>query len=230
MLCSAPPPAALALLLPVLCGCATHLSAQGSMPPGPLTAIEPRDRVHVTADGEGHQAAGAEAGSAHSTEHGAPRTPGAGGTASGSRVRGLDPAALRLLAAGMKGSPTIRALVGFLNSSDLVVHVDTSTADAVRSRATTRLGAVRPGVRFLRLHVELGRDRDTPAPLALLAHELEHAREIHRARWVVDESGLRRLYRRIGFPSCTSPGAECFETEAALERGRTALRELLLLR
>ncbi|NOT44728.1 MAG: hypothetical protein HOP14_09015 [Acidobacteria bacterium] len=198
MLFHVPPPLAFALALPALCGGAARLAV-------PLAAAsDPRPAVEAAA----------------------PSIPHAGVDGTGARVRGLDAPARRLLSAGMQRSPTIRALVGLLERSDLVVLVDTGTHHAGRSRATTRLAAVRAGIRFLRLHVELGYDLDTPAPLALLAHELEHAREIQRAAWVVDDPGLRQLYRRIGFPSCPERSVECFETEGALERGRMALREL----
>ncbi|HEY3886296.1 MAG TPA: hypothetical protein VGL62_13865, partial [Vicinamibacterales bacterium] len=58
--------------------------------------------------------------------------------------------------------------------------------------------------------------------IALVAHELRHAIEIADASEATDQSGIERLYRRIGRPS----GPHAYETDAAIATQRQVRREL----
>lgn len=136
------------------------------------------------------------------------------------RVRPIDDRARELLLDGWHGSPTVRALVGTLEASDLIVQIESQSLLATY-RARLRFMSAVPGCRYLRVSIRTPGSRD--ALLPALAHELQHAVEIARAAEVVDERTLQALLRRIGWEWRHT----VFETEAALaveERVRWEVR------
>jgi hypothetical protein len=108
-------------------------------------------------------------------------------------VRGADAKARMLLREGVARSATFRRLLDVLQSSDVVVYVETGVLDR-----PGRLVFVTAGrdCRFLRVSIRIpGRDADL---IAWLAHELQHAVEIAAAREVTDQHAVLDLYQRIG--------------------------------
>jgi hypothetical protein len=111
------------------------------------------------------------------------------------RLRGTTPAETRIIAELLARSAIARSLAAEIEASDLIVYVEL-TARVPRGRAATRMVATTGTARYLR--VVLGMMTHPSDRGALLAHELQHAVEIARARDVRDDDGLRRLYAAIG--------------------------------
>ena len=134
-------------------------------------------------------------------------------------VRSLDGYARWIIDSALLRSATVRELVARLDASDTIAYVRVGTVST--RTATTTLMDGDGIVRYVLISLH---QMHPPAMLMeLLGHELQHANEIARAREVRDETGMTRLYRRIGI-SLLSVGK--FETEAAQRIGRRVRREL----
>ena len=59
-----------------------------------------------------------------------------------------------------------------------------------------------------------------------LGHELQHAVEVAREPWVVDQASFEGLYRHIGQPSAVESRVPCYETAAAKRAGERVLAEI----
>lgn len=109
-------------------------------------------------------------------------------------VRGADPKARLLLRDGADRSATFSRLLDALESSNVIVYVETGVLDRPGKLVFVTAG---PDCRFLRISIKVpGRDADL---IAWLGHELQHAVEIAAAPEVRDQTGVMDLYRRIGF-------------------------------
>lgn len=137
------------------------------------------------------------------------------------RIRAVDPWIDELLAAGYAASPTFRELMNRLQRSDVIVHIEPGM---VRTRAAGMLRFVisASGVRYLRITIAM--PSASPAAIALLGHELQHAAEVADDGAVLDGASFDALYRRIGDGCRKSPGR--YDTRAAREAGRRILSEL----
>lgn len=137
-------------------------------------------------------------------------------------VRTTDRYVQRLLTTGVKRSPTLVSLITHLNASDVIVYVE-----AVQTLPTTLAGRLlllplTNQQRYLRIQITMSGTQDEL--IALIGHELRHAVEVADAPDVRNESGLVRLYKRIGVRNGTP---HCYETEAAQTTARIVRRELL---
>jgi hypothetical protein len=110
--------------------------------------------------------------------------------------------------------------VSAIADARLVVYVE---------RATQQLGGAMIGVteflgtsggyRYLRVRVD---DRTSRKHvIALVGHELQHAREIGEDPTVIDQAGVEALYRRIGDLS-----VDGYDSEAARAMGAIVFAEL----
>lgn len=141
-------------------------------------------------------------------------------------VRVLPPVLAATLADSARQSPTLRALVDELALSDLIVHIlGAPVYQSRRLAGTMHFVSTVGGRRYLRITVDEGLPRDVRA--AILAHELQHAVEVARARWVVDVRSLGLLYERIGRRSCACRRGACYET---VDAQRTEARVLMEMR
>jgi hypothetical protein len=137
------------------------------------------------------------------------------------RVRPLDPWAADAMRLGVERSALVRELVARVQSSDLIVHIETRTAMPFGAAGTTRLAAATTSHRYVR--IVLFRDPLPVNRVAILAHELQHAREIAEST-ARDTAGMRRLFTAIGR---AAPGeATVFETDAALHVTRVVWFEV----
>ena len=127
--------------------------------------------------------------------------------------------AARLLADAREASATVRQLLETLQETDVMVVVEIQDRVLNRTGHLTFVGT-QHGTRWLRVTLEAGNRR--PEQMAWLAHELRHAVEVAGAPEVQDLAGLGRLYARIG----TNLGDGRYETDAAVESGHQALREV----
>jgi hypothetical protein len=136
-------------------------------------------------------------------------------------VRGLGTGAYDgavLLSEAQEACPTVRRLLETLQQTDVMVIVGIGDRVLNRTGHLTFMGTGH-GNRWLRITLERGNRR--LEQIAWLAHELQHAAEVAGAPEVRDADGLRQLYARVG----TNLGDGLFETDAAAEVGRQALRE-----
>lgn len=140
-----------------------------------------------------------------------------------SAIRILDSRLAAALRDALERSPTLQAIVGELEQSDLIVHVVARSASA-RHPHSGRLAFVTAagGRRFVRITIDAHLAYAERA--AILGHELYHAVEVAREAAVVDLAAFASFYRRVGH--ATDHGAHCFDTTGAQEAGRRVLAEL----
>ena len=139
-------------------------------------------------------------------------------------IRSTDRRLRSLLEEGLRISPTLRALVARLHTSDVVVYLQCDGAGGPDGRLTFvssvggfRYVVVRMG-RFARMQ-----------QIAMMAHELQHAVEVAETPTIVDGASLVSAYQRIGYVNQGSnlPGV-AFDTQAAVRAGEQVLKELML--
>lgn len=126
-----------------------------------------------------------------------------------SHIRATDSRAEGAIAYGIERSPTFRSLVDAISHSDLIVYV-TAQFDMVfpldgEIHFVTSVGSHR----YMRVLVR--GQLSTWDRSAMIAHELQHAREVADAPSVRDNLTMDALYHQIGF----GVGVDRHETEAA---------------
>jgi len=121
--------------------------------------------------------------------------------------RPLGDMATAVFARAVAESPTVRHLVQSIERSNVIVHIVSSRELGSQLGGTTRFVASRGGYRYVRitLNAQLPRNMRT----AILAHELQHAREIAASN-AEDTDSVRRLFEKEG-----SRDGDLFETRAA---------------
>lgn len=139
-------------------------------------------------------------------------------------VRGADATARRLLATVVQESETARALVAYLQRTDLIVIVETGLLPH-DVNGVAQVVAATPTFRYVRIRLRLPNSAE--ALLEVLGHELYHAFEISGMPEVRDDASLGAAYRRVGWAATR---AGFFETRGALEAGRLVSREVAVRR
>lgn len=134
------------------------------------------------------------------------------------RTAGTD--AGNALREGYRRSATFASIVNRLQASDVMVYVSVIPQLPAQLRARSSMMAGTPYERYVRCEIARGATSDDT--IALVAHELRHALEIATEQDVIDQTGMERLYRRIG----TRSGPETFETEDAIATEWQVKREL----
>ena len=137
-------------------------------------------------------------------------------------IRAADSGINMLVERGLAQSPTFRRLYEQLGQSDLIVHLERGPQPWLGAGFNQFVAEVGDR-RFVRITLNVAQ-LDAEA-VALLGHELQHAVELADAPDVDDIDGYERLYRRIGYQSC-SRETRCFDTLAAVSAGRAILKEL----
>jgi hypothetical protein len=127
----------------------------------------------------------------------------------------------KLIADGVRLSPTFAAMVDELERSDVIVHINAVADMKDGLQGSTQLIPA-AGQRYVRIDVR------TPRPprelLSTIAHELQHALEIARAPDVRSPDAMRMLYQRIGSHGAN---AHTYDTADARAAGRRVWQELL---
>jgi len=137
-------------------------------------------------------------------------------------VRTLDKRVQRLLATGVTRSPTFAALVASLNASDVIVYIEPTQTLPTTLAGRLLLMPLSGQQRYLRVQVGVTMNPDDM--ISIIAHELRHAIEVADAPDVRNETGLVKLYERIGRRSGVP---HCYETDAAQDAARHVRRELV---
>lgn len=137
------------------------------------------------------------------------------------RLRSMDATIRAAIDEGCRRSPTFAALVDHLERSSFIVHVEqvATLRDGMRG-ALLHGGA---GPQYLR--VLLKRGMSLEHRVVVLAHELQHAREVVAAGIVADAVEMDALFRRIG-DGPAGGKRQRYETAAALRVADTVVADL----
>lgn len=139
------------------------------------------------------------------------------------RLRTTDLRLVKAIRRGYAGSPSFRALVAAIETSDLIVYIERRYGFGAREAGRLHLAGEAGGQRFVRIFLNAAlTDHEL---VAYIAHELQHAREIADAPHVVDQDALREFYCRIGHV-----GLYGFDTDAAETVTEQVSRELAAAR
>ncbi len=136
-------------------------------------------------------------------------------------VRAMDAGAVEACNHGRVSSTSFRALVESFDPEHVVVHVETGVVRIFGTAGATRLVGTAGHWRYVRITV----DPDLPLDerTAVIAHELQHAREIADAA-AVTQNQVRQLFERIGRP--VQGAVDTYETAGAITAGMRVWREL----
>jgi hypothetical protein len=136
------------------------------------------------------------------------------------RVRPLDHEARKVMDRAAVASPTIARMIAELESTDLIVSVQTCPLPKLVN-GDARVVAAAGNVRHVRIRLSV--PRATSDLIIVLGHELRHALEFAAMPEIRGGESQTRAYRLMGAPQLREGW---FETEAALEAGRIVAREL----
>jgi hypothetical protein len=131
-----------------------------------------------------------------------------------------------LLVEAQRRSPTVRAQLKALESTDLIVLLELRKSLHVR---TGCLQFVRATADFRVVRIAISAKNQLQFQIGWLGHELQHALEVSQAPEVRDDESLARFYERFGRPA-TCAGRIRYETDAALAAGRRVLEEVTRVR
>ncbi len=134
-------------------------------------------------------------------------------------VRGLSPAAQRVIDQATEQSPTVAQEVRDLGRFHLVVMVQLVPLPASLGGELTLVGS---GHDWRYVMISIVANAGKADIVASLGHELEHALEVASDPDVRDQPGMIRLFSRIGIGPAGGP----YETRAAIEVGKTVRREM----
>jgi hypothetical protein len=129
------------------------------------------------------------------------------------RIRILDPILRELFEQGITQSPTFRALVEKVETSSILVFVDSDIRMPDRIGARLNFVTSVNGLRYVRVAVDC--KLSPRRQVALLAHEFEHAFEIGSRPDIVDVEAMESFYEDFGFQTFENGRHRSFETDAA---------------
>ena len=132
--------------------------------------------------------------------------------------RPLDPLAVETLAHATERSAITRTLIEHLESSNVIVHIETAAPLPYGIGGMTRFVTSRGGYRYLRISLAAGLPLGQRS--AILAHELQHAWEVARSP-ATNVAEMKRLFENEGHRA-----GEYYETRAAIEIERNVRMEL----
>jgi hypothetical protein len=139
------------------------------------------------------------------------------------RLRLPDRRMLPVVQAGRDSSPSFRALIERLETTDVVVYVQCAR---LRSRLDGELTflAAAGGLRYV--SVRIAWDLPLERRIAVLGHELRHALEVADNPDIVSAGTMALAYERFGFTRNRGFRRVDFDTMAAIDTGVTIAREL----
>jgi hypothetical protein len=139
------------------------------------------------------------------------------------RIRSTDARMLELIQEGRERSNTFDELAAAIDRSTGIVYVEFGyCAFGHLNGCLLPFIARTEGERYLRIVVSPDKNQRTHNQLlALMAHELQHAREVIAHEEVVDAPTMQAMFRKIG-----APVKHGYETPAAQAMGDKVLAEL----
>jgi hypothetical protein len=138
------------------------------------------------------------------------------------RVRSNNDRIIKLLNDGVRRSRTFADLVTKIHASNVIVYVEPSNSLPIGMAGRILLQTTAGHQRYLRIQVRGMLTSDHL--ISIIGHELRHAVEVAADESVVDDAGLKALYKRIGH---MSNGTRGFDTDAAQDAGRKVRDELV---
>ena len=132
--------------------------------------------------------------------------------------RPLDPVAVDTFARALEDSAIVRGLVERLESSNVIVHIETAAYMPAGIGGMTRFVTSRGGYRYLR--ITLGSSMTLWVRSAILGHELKHACEVADSA-ASDVESMREWFENEGHRA-----GQYFETMAAIQIERKVRIEL----
>jgi len=141
-------------------------------------------------------------------------------------VRVEAPRLRQIVDAASIASPTLRALIAHIESSDVVAYV--SCDMRLLSRTAGRLSFVGSAAGTRYVQIQVGYIGASTRQAALIGHELQHAVEVADSPAMIDTTTFDREYARIGFLNAYTreDGGRSYETTRAIRAGEQILREL----
>jgi len=143
-------------------------------------------------------------------------------------IRPRDLTAVSLVRVGYERSATFRALMEALQESNVIVYVDVRHDPQFMAGGSLQFVGESHGIRWVRATVDSGTARTGAAQAmvieltAILAHELQHAREVAETPAIRNAGDFDRYFRTVGLPV----RKDAVDTAAARIAGRTVEREI----
>lgn len=137
------------------------------------------------------------------------------------RLRSMDLTIRKTIDEGCRRSPTFAALVDYLERSSFIVYVEQVATLRDGMTGTLLHGGAGPHLRVL-----LKRSLSLERRVVVLAHEMQHVREVVEAGIVADAVEMDALFRRIGDERSPSGERRQYETAAALRVADTVVADL----
>lgn len=145
-----------------------------------------------------------------------------GGAITLRRLRSMDVTIRATIDEGCRRSPTFAALVDYLERSSFIVYVE----QVPRLRDGMRGALLHGGAGPQYLRVLLKRGMFLDHRVVVLAHELQHAREVVEAGIAASAVEMDALFRWIGDERSSGGQRQQYETAAALRVGDTVAADL----
>mgnify|MGYP003576458728 FL=1 len=145
-----------------------------------------------------------------------------GGTTVPYRVRGTDTLTRAVIDEGCRRSPVFANLVQDVERSKFVVYVE--AVGALRNGKQGALLHYTNEAQYLRIYVR--RDLQTRDQIAVLAHELQHVREMVQAGISANADEMDMLFRQIGREPVVRGERQQLETSKALRVGDLVAQDL----
>jgi len=136
-------------------------------------------------------------------------------------VRGTDASMQAVIEEGCRRSPVFAGLVRDVDRSTYFVYVEGVATLRNGMRGALLHGT---GTQYLRIHLKL--DLPLYKKVAVLAHELQHVREVVQAGISADAAEMEMLFRRIGGKQLAAGRRQQFETRAAIYAGDEVAADL----
>ena len=151
-----------------------------------------------------------------------PQTTDDGGTIAAGSVRGVDASTRATIAEGCRRSLVFEDLVRVVERSTFIVYVE--AVPELRNGMKGALLHSTSEAPYLR--IQLKNDLTQDQQVAVLAHELQHVREVVQAGIHANAVEMEMLFRRIGARRLSPGRRQQFETAAALRVGDLVAADL----
>ena len=137
-------------------------------------------------------------------------------------LRPAVPASQALVASSLERSLIVNSLAEQLKATDVVAYVVTEP-HAINGRDSgIRFLGRSKAQRFMVITVNSALSEDRQ--IALVGHELQHAVDMSRSKWVTDQERMGQYFTRVGWRIGDVPG---YETLSAMQTERKVGKELI---